>query len=233
MSRILVIGCGFVGERAATLLHEAGHEVIGTTHSQTSAQRLAAAHPWQVLACDVSQAEAVQALRSAIGAVDCVIHCASSSKGGAEMYQQVYVHGMKHLAAAFPDAWLLYTSSTSVYPQVDGSTVDETSPAEPDRETGRLLRAAEQVALERGCAVARLAGIYGPGRSFLLKNLLEGKSGIEVCESAPQGRLLNQIHAADAAAALAHLAIQRRPGIWNVADDARLTQKDGLERLAA
>lgn len=233
MSRILVIGCGFVGERTAALLHAAGHEVAGTTHSEASAQRLGAAHPWRVLACDVSQAASVQALRAAIGPVDVFIHCASSSRGGAEAYQQVYVDGMGHLAAVFPEAWPLYTSSTSVYPQVDGSTVDEATPAEPDRETGRLLRAAEQVAMDRGGAVARLAGIYGPGRSFLLKNLLEGKSGIEVCESAPEGRLINQIHVDDAAAALAHLAEKRLPGVWNVADDARLTQKDCLERLAA
>ena len=59
---VLVIGCGFVGERAADLLHEAGHRVTGVTHSTASAERLAAAKPWRVLACDISQAAQVRAL---------------------------------------------------------------------------------------------------------------------------------------------------------------------------
>jgi shikimate kinase/nucleoside-diphosphate-sugar epimerase len=231
--KILLIGCGFVGERAADLMHEFEHEVIGITHSAESAARLSAEKPWKVLACDISSASAVAELRAQIGAVDAFIHCASSSKGGAEMYQAVYVNGMKHLLASFPEAWPLYTSSTSVYPQTDGSTVDETTPAEPSKDTGRLLREAENLALQNGGAVARLAGIYGPGRSFLLKNLLEGSSGIEVNDGAPEGRLINQIHAEDAAGALYGLFTQKRTGIYNVVDDAKMTQRECLLRLAA
>ncbi len=230
--KVLVIGCGFVGARAADLLHAAGHEVFGVTHSSTSAERLAAEKPWPVLTCDVSSLESVQALRAQAGPVDALIHCASSGRGGAAMYQTVYVDGMMHLVTAWPDAWPLYTSSTSVYPQTDGSTVDESSHADPDRDTGRLLRAAEQIALDQGGTVARLAGIYGPGRSFILKNLLEGKSGVEVAAEAPDGRLLNQIHAHDAAAAVVHLITHRHSGIFNVVDDAHMTQRACLEALA-
>lgn len=235
--RVLIIGCGFVGERAADLLHSAGHEVVGVTHSPASAERLSAAKPWRALACDVSDAESVRQLAAQCAATglwspDAFIHCASSGKGGAPMYQAVYVDGMAHLLATFPQAFPLYTGSTSVYPQTDGSQVDETSPTDPDKATGRLLLAAEKLALDHGGAVARLAGIYGPGRSFVLKNLLEGKSGIEVTEAAPDGRLLNQIHADDAAAALVHLVTRRLTGIFNVVDDARLTQRACLEKLA-
>ena len=243
--RVLIVGCGFVGERAADLLHASGHEVIGLTHSPDSAARLALVKPWRVVACDISNAEAVRALHlqplsqgveedvsKDSWSPDAFIHCASSGKGGPPSYQAVYVDGMSHLLAAFPQAFPLFTSSSSVYPQADGSDVDEDSPTDPDKETGRLLLAAEKLALEQGGAVARLAGIYGPGRSFVLKNLLEGKSGIEVNESAPDGRLLNQIHADDAAAALVHLVTQKLHGIYNVVDDARMTQRACLEKLA-
>lgn len=229
--KVLVIGCGFVGERTADLLHTAGHEVVGVTHSASSAERLAAAKPWRVTACDISDADAVQTLAVSYEP-DALVHCASSGKGGPEMYEAVYVKGMRNLVQAFPKAFPLYTSSTSVYPQTNGSEVSEASPAEPDKETGRLLMAAEQIALDHGGAVARLAGIYGPGRSFVLKNLLEGKSGIEVNEEAPDGRLLNQIHADDAAAALAHLLEHWHPGIFNVVDDVQMTQRACLENLA-
>ncbi|MES2596490.1 MAG: shikimate kinase [Verrucomicrobiota bacterium] len=230
--KVLVLGCGFVGERVADLLHAGGHEVIGATHSAESAARLAAEKPWRVQACDVSSAESVQALRAQAGAVDAFVHCASSGRGGAAAYQNVYVDGMRHLVEAFPGAWPLYTSSTSVYPQVDGSTVDECSPAEPDRETGVLLREAEEITLGKGGTVTRLAGLYGPGRSVLLKNLLERKSGIEVAEGAPDGRLINQIHGNDAASAIVHLLTHRHAGIYNVADDLPMTQRECLNTLA-
>lgn len=231
--KILVIGCGFVGERAADLLHEAGHGVTGITHSSASAERLAVAKPWRVLACDISQPAQVQALAEAVGPVDAFLHCASSGRGGAEAYQAVYVDGLRHLIAAFPGARAVFTSSTSVYPQTDGGIVDETSPAEPPRDTGRLLRAAEELALAAGGIAARVAGIYGPGRSFVLKNLLEGKSGVETAPGAPDGRCLNQIHREDAASALVHLALQPGlAGLFNVVDDAPLLQRECLERLA-
>lgn len=230
--RALVIGCGYVGERTADLLHEAGHQVTGVTHSPESAARLATTKAWPVRACDISSAAQVHVLAANTGTVDVILHCASSGKGGAESYQAVYVNGLRHLLATYPDARPLFTSSTSVYPQTDGSTVDETCPAEPPRETGRLLRAAEQIALDAGGTVARLAGIYGPGRSFVLKNLLEGKSGIETAVGAPDGRIVNQIHREDAARALAHLATQSLPGIYNVVDDAPTVQRACLEHLA-
>lgn len=230
--RVLVIGCGYVGERAADLLNEAGHQVTGVTHTSESAARLSAAKPWPVRACDVSSPAQTAALAASVGGADVFIHCASSGKGGAESYQAVHVNGMGNLLAAFPGAHPLFTSSTSVYPQTDGSAVDETSPAEPPRETGRLLRAAEQIALDAGGSVARLAGIYGPGRSFVLKNLLEGKSGIETAEGAPDGRVINQIHREDAASALVHLATRTLAGIHNVVDDAPMPQRACLEKLA-
>jgi shikimate kinase/nucleoside-diphosphate-sugar epimerase len=223
---VLIAGCGFVGERAADLLHATGHTVIGLTHSAASTERLRIAKPWRVESCDVSSETSVNALAAKIAPlhIDAFIHCASSSRGGAEMYQSVYVNGMRHLIAAFPAAFPLYTSSTSVFPQIQGETVDETSFADPDRETGRLLREAENLALNAGGCAARLAGIYGPGRSFLLKNLLEGKAAIEGNDG--HGRYLNQIHADDAASALVHLVTHRLSGIYNIADDQKVTQRD-------
>lgn len=231
--KVIIAGCGFVGERAADLLHASGHEVIGLTHSPESAARLAGIKPWRTESCDISNRNAVIELAARLKAdsIDAFIHCASSSRGGAEMYQSVYVDGMRHLTQAFPAAFPLYTSSTSVYPQVNGETVDENSFADPERDTGRLLREAENIALKAKGAVARLAGIYGPGRSFVLKNLLEGKAAIEGNHG--QGRILNQIHADDAAAALVHLVTQRLGGIYNIVDDAQMTQRQCVERLCS
>ena len=220
---ILVIGCGYVGERVADALHAQGHTVIAVTHSSDSASRLSQIKPYQVFACDVSDDSAVH--RLAVGsAADArgILHCASSNRGGAEMYRKVHLEGCGHLQRHFPGARLLFTSSSSVYPQTDGSIVTEESDASPDRETSRLLRETEELVLSRGGCVARLAGIYGPGRSFVLKNFLEGAASIE--GNGGEGRYLNQIHREDATGALLHLLTAPRPGIFNVVDDTPMTQ---------
>ncbi len=230
--KILIVGCGYVGERVADALHAVGHEVVGVTHSPESAQRLATAKAWRAVACNISDLEAVNALKTEVGAVDAWLHCASSGRGGAEAYQAVYVKGVSHLLEVFPEAHGCFTSSTSVYPQTDGSMVNEQSPAEPDRETGRLLRQAEEMILAAGGSVARLGGIYGPERSFVLKHLLEGSAGVEEIPEAPEGRYLNQIHRDDAAQALVHLVLQKLKGIYNVVDDEPTTQQRCLTQLS-
>lgn len=224
--RILIAGCGYVGERLADRLHAQGHTVVGLTHSPASTARLAEIKPWQVLACDISQEASVAALP---GDMEVVVHCASSNRGGAEVYRQVYEQGMKHLAGHYPQARLVFTSSTSVYAQINGEVVDEDSLAEPDRETGRILRHTESFVVARGGTVARLAGIYGAGRSFVLKNLLEGKAVIEGNEGA--GRALNQIHREDAASALQFLIEGGHAGVFNVVDDRPQTQLDCFREI--
>ncbi|HET6406631.1 MAG TPA: NAD-dependent epimerase/dehydratase family protein, partial [Chthoniobacteraceae bacterium] len=159
---------------------------------------------------------------------DAVIHCASSSRGGPDQYRQVYLEGARNLVSAFAPAHLIFTSSTSVYAQVDGSVVTEESPATPLRETGLILREAEDVILNAGGCVARLAGIYGPGRSVLLRKFFAGEAVIEEDGS----RYVNQIHRDDAAAALLRLVEGRASGIYNVADDAPLTQREVYTWLA-
>ncbi len=232
MARVhLVIGCGYVGGRVAELLHENGITVVGVTHSPESAAELARTKSFAVHACDISDAAAVTQLAGKLPAApEVVIHCASSRRGGPDSYRAVYLEGSRHLLAAFPSAHFLFTSSTSVYPQTNGELVTEESEATPDRETSRLLRESEDLILTHRGTVARLAGIYGPGRSFVLKSFLEGSAAIEGNHG--QGRTLNQIHREDAATALAHLAYTRQQGIFNVVDDQPMTQRECFEELS-
>ncbi|MDB6120666.1 MAG: Shikimate kinase, partial [Verrucomicrobiaceae bacterium] len=63
---------------------------------------------------------------------------------------------------------------------------------------------------------------YGPGRSFVLKNLLEGNATIEGNNG--DGRSINQIHREDAASAIAHLIEHKLTGVFNVCDNLPTTQ---------
>jgi len=170
---------------------------------------------------------------------DAVIHCASSRGGDAEGYRQIYLEGVRNLSAVLPSALFLFTSSTSVYAQTNGEWVTELSPAEPTRATGRILREAEGFVLEGGGIVARLAGIYGPGRSALLRKFLAGIAVIDPGER----RFINQVHRDDISSALflltrRHLEIARLSGgdtslIYNVSDNHPITQRECYQWLAS
>lgn len=217
--QIVIAGCGFLGEAAAGFFLEAGWRVLGLCATEESAARLAD-RPFPVAVVDVSKPIRVPA---GWDSPDVVVHCASSGRGGADAYRAVYRDGLEHLRDAFSPGRLIFTGSTSVYSQVDGGWVTEDSPAEPDRETGRVLLEAEKVALEAGGVVARLAGIYGPGRSVLLKKFLEGSAVLE----AGGNRWINQIHRDDGARALLQLARdEAATGVYNVCDDTPTTQRE-------
>jgi nucleoside-diphosphate-sugar epimerase len=228
MPRIVIAGCGFVGLATARVLHAAGWDVLGLTHSAESAEALRD-EKFAVAPCDISDADAVRAVAARLGEKpDAVIHCASSGRGGADAYRSVYLEGARNLHDAFAPARLLFTSSTSVYAQADGATVNEDSPAEPARETGRLLRETEEFVLARGGIVTRLAGIYGPGRSVLLRKFFTGEAVIE----GDGGRIVNQVHRDDIASALHVLIEKRAAGIFNVSDDAPIPQREIYAWLA-
>lgn len=229
MSHLLLVGCGFVGEATADLFHAAGWQVTAWTASEESAQRLAS-KPYPVAAQDIADGASLTAARNRMAPVDLLVDCVSSGRGGSEAYRRVYLEGARGLLAIFPRARFLFTGSTSVYAQTDGGWVDETSPAEPDRETGRILRETEDLVTAHGGATARLAGLYGPGRSVLLRKFLDGEGVIE----GDGLRWINFCHRDDAAGALFALGTVPilEPGVYNVADDTPLTQLDCYRALA-
>ncbi len=228
MPRCLIAGCGYVGTATAALFHAAGWEVEGWTSSPESAAALAA-QPFPVRALDLTNPDAV---RQAARECAVVIQAASSGGGGAEEYRRIYLGSAQHLRAAFPRAHLIFTSSSSVYAQRAGEWVTEESAAEPAHEKGRILRETEDLVLASGGTVARLAGIYGPGRSALLRKFLDGTAVI----GPDAERFVNQAHRDDIAAALFLLASQRpaaEPRIFNVADNHPIAQRECYEWLAA
>jgi nucleoside-diphosphate-sugar epimerase len=226
MPRILIAGCGYVGQAVADLFHAAGWTVEGWTHSAESAARLSA-NPYPVRGVDVSRRAQVAEHG---GMFDAVIHCASSRGGDAETYRQVYLDGARNLLETFPGSKLLFTSSTSVYAQSDGSWVTEESETKPVRETSRILLETEKLVLDQRGIVARLAGIYGPRRSALLSKFLEGTAIID-----PENdRFVNQVHRDDIATALFFLLGREAEGaqIYNVADDQPILQSECHRWLA-
>lgn len=219
---LIIVGCGFLGKAAASLFSSQGYSVLGIVRTPLI-EKLPTENGYSLLSCDITDSSAVDLLTEKVPSDSLLIYSVSSGKGGSDSYAAIYRDGLKRLLKSWKPKQVLFVSSTSVYGQKQGEVVTESSPAEPERETGNILLEAEKIALQAGGIVARLSGIYGPGRSVLLRKFLEGTATLE------NGgvRLINQIHRDDAAAALwCLIKSEKASGIYNVTDDTPASQKD-------
>lgn len=220
MPRVLIAGCGYLGQAVADLFIVEGWEVEGWTRSAESAQPLST-KPYPVHSIDISRLDQVRAQK---GDFDAVIHCASTRGGDADSYRCAYLDGARNLLDRFASSRILFTSSTSVYVQKDGEWVTEESAAEPEHETGKILRDTERLILTNDGIVVRLGGIYGPGRSALLRKFLSGDAVVD----SQKDRFVNEIHRDDAVEAI-RLLIKREGStgeIYNVVDDQPILQSE-------
>ena len=239
--RVLIVGCGYVGLPLGVELVRLGHEVSGLRRNAAAESELKAAGI-QPLFGDVTQLETLAKLPREF---DWVVNCVAAG-GGADDYRLVYLQGTRHLiewlAPASAEASarqalkkFVYTSSTSVYGQTDGSQVKESSPAEPLAETAKILVETEKLLLaavaERKfpAVILRVAGIYGPDRGHWFKQFLKNEARMEGDGS----RFLNMIHRDDLIGCIIAALKSGRPGeIYNAADDEPVTQMNFFQWLA-
>lgn len=114
----------------------------------------------------------------------------------------------------------VYISTTGVYGNRDGATVDEASPLNPETDRARKRIAAEELlqswGAQSGCdiVILRAPGIYGPGR-LGVERLQEHAPVIAEHDASPG----NRIHADDLVSCCeAALTRDAPPGIYNVGD---------------
>jgi nucleoside-diphosphate-sugar epimerase len=233
--RLVIFGCGYIGSAAARAGAARGAKVIALTRNADTAALLRADGIETVvsdLAGDGWHARIP-------GGPDFVLNCVSSGGGGIEAYRHSYVGGAASILAwvrrAGAAGTAVYTSSTSVYPQGGGATVDETASTEGGGERAQLLLQAENAMRDatgawRRSFVLRLAGIYGPGRHQLIEQLRSGEiAGV----GEPR---LNLIHRDDVVAAIfACFAAPADVGgdVFNVADDEPSQKSEVVAWLAA
>ena len=152
---------------------------------------------------------------------------------------RIYLDGTRHLLqwlAASPPEKFVYTSSTSVYGQTDGSVVKESSPSEPSVETSKVLVETEKLLLEAfhrdkfPAIILRVAGIYGPDRGHWFKQFLKNEARMDGDGS----RFLNMIHRDDVAGCIIAALKRGRAGeIYNAVDDEPVKQRAFFEWLGA
>lgn len=231
--QLLVFGAGYVGGAVARAFLEAGGRVSAITRNPEKAAWLERSGVSPIVADIVGGDWAAQVP----AAPDFVLNCVSSGGGGVENYRRSYLEGTREIIdwgqSTGQRGHLIYTGSTSVYPQGGGVWVDESMPANATEERSVILRETETLVGQwsGSWSVLRLAGIYGPVRHHLLNGLRAGN------ESVPgqAETQLNLVHRDDIVSAilLAFANPMKSNGrIFNVADDGRATKSEVVNWLA-
>ncbi len=221
MKTALILGCGYVGSAFAKQALQQGYSVKAITRREESVVALRE---------EGIEAEAFQVHEDdwhefADTDVDLFLNCVGSTGNGIEGYRLSYVEGNRSVSRWANKREIrqaaIYTSSVGVYPDADGTWLEE-GDAMASHDRSKMLLQAEKTFLQGlasfNAVVLRLGGIYGPGRHRLLDSLL--REPVE--DGSDSDYFLNLIRLEDICSAI--WSIERldslKPGkIFNVVDD--------------
>lgn len=231
---VLVAGCGWLGSAVARALVARGDRVTGIRRDPARASALA---PLGVepLALDLTAPGAADRLPP----VDAVVACQSSAADTAEAYRAAYLTATGALlegAGRCGARAFVYTGSTGVFGQRDGSDVDEATPPAPAGPTAQVLVEAERRVLGAGASLGvpaqllRLSGLYGPGRAGTLERVRRGALALGPGDDA----FMNFCHLDDAVAfVLAAIDSGTAGATWHGSDAAPPRRREVVEWMAA
>ncbi len=230
---VLVAGCGWLGTAIARRLVARGDRVTGVRRDAGRAHALAR-DGVTPLALDLAAPGSTER----IPPVDAIVAAQAASADGTAPYRAAYVDANRALLEAAERVGaraLVYTGSTGVFGQRDGSDVDEDALPTPASATAEILVEAE--ALVRGAsrgglrtAVVRRSGLYGPGRAGLLDRVRVGALALGPGDEA----WMNFCHLDDAVAfVLAALDRGAPRGLYHGSDAEPAPRRDVVEWIAA
>ncbi len=203
---LLLLGCGQLGTAVGQHFLERGWRVIG---ARRSINRLP--DNFERLAIDFSSASDIETLGEI--QADYVLITLSPDGRSEAAYNKVFQVALSHILAHLNRdslSHVLFTSSTSVYHQNDGSVVDEESATEPHSYSGRSVLAAEKLLTASGlsASVVRFGGIYGGHSLRLAERVRAGQ-----CAPLQPVHYSNRIHRLDCERVLEHLLDRAARGL--------------------
>ena len=229
---LVVLGAGYVGGAVAAHAIRAGAKVTVLTRNVGKATELSDGG-CEVVIGSLENSE----WHDQIKEPDLVLNSVSAGGGGIKGYRMSYLEGARSILCwqngSSSNATIVYTGSTSVYPQGEGAIVAEDDRVEGESERSQILIKTESL-IEQWpgrSRVLRLAGIYGPGRHYLLDQL---RAGVGELPGAGDHHL-NLIHRDDAVSAI-FAAFRDRDSaphrVFNVVDDGRARKREIVAWLA-
>jgi nucleoside-diphosphate-sugar epimerase len=227
MLRILIVGCGDVGLRAARQLRGKAR-VYGLLRSPERAAELRDAGVIPV----VGDLDDRRSLHRLAGLADAVLHFAPPPAEGERDPRTR--HLLAALGAASLPRSLVYVSTSGVYGDCAGAKVPESRPARPKNARARRRQEAERQ-LRRwaartgvGLAILRAPGIYARDR-MPEDRVRKGLPALRPEEDI----YTNHIHADDlASVAIAALYRGGRNRVYNAVDDSGLKMGDWFDVVA-
>jgi len=229
---VLVAGAGWLGTALCEALVARGDRVTAVRRDPARAAELSrlGASP---LALDL----AAPGAEARLTAFDAAIACQSSAEDSEAAYRAAYVDANRALlaAAARNGAALVYTGSTGVFGQRDGSDVDEATAPAPASASAAVLVEAERLVLDaasRGAraSIVRLSGLYGPGRAGIAGRVRSGALAL----GPGDGAWMNFCHRDDAVAFVLAALARAAPGaIWHGSDARPARRREVVEWIAA
>jgi len=227
MQALLILGCGYVGEKLAHACVRQGMEVIGTTRNPERAAALerAGVHTLVVESPLLVPDEVLDACDAVLDSIPLV-----RDDHGMRAGQPVW---LPRLAPKLSQIrWAGYLSTTGVYGDADGAWVDESSICHPGSPRGTERLRAEQawIASDLPAEVFRIAGIYGPERNILSRLMAGNYRAVKW----DPPHYSSRIHVDDIVAAIVAAMVNPRAGrIVNLADDLPLPHDEYVQEVAA
>ncbi len=226
---ILIIGCGYVGHRAALSWIDSGHSVTALTRSEVRAKE------WeqQGITAVIGDVLSVDSLKD-LPAADLCLYAVGYDRSAAPDKRDVYVHGVRNVLCEIKDCIpkLIYISSSSVYGQSHGEWVNEDSACEPTSDGGLICLEAESVVRElypAQATILRLSGIYGPGRLIARADQLKQQTPLTGNPDA----WLNLVHIDDIINAISRLSTTNAPAaLYLLSDSQPITRREFYASMA-
>ncbi|HAI59563.1 MAG TPA: NAD(P)-dependent oxidoreductase [Xanthomonadaceae bacterium] len=216
---LLIAGAGDTGSRLAALAATAGSDVLALRRRE-----LPMGPGIRALRADLRSGEGFDAIPKRL---DALVFCAAPDERSEAAYRALYRDGLRRLLDRCEIGRVLLVSSTAVYAEDAGGSVDEHTPADATAFNGRVLLEAEhELDAHPDAAAFRASGIYGPGRERMWWRARRDDPG--------EPRWTNRIHVEDVAAALRHLLdAPRIDRIYCGNDDAPALEHEVIDGLRA
>jgi len=202
MAKILIIGCGDLGQAVAIKLFSQDHHITGLKrHPPTNKQSI------HYIKADISK---IETLNSLTGDFQQAIIILSPDSSSTEAYQAVFETGINNLLLALnKNTSITFISSTRVYTENNGEWVNEKTPANACDPKSRLILQAESRILAHNPlnTIIRFSGIYGRAKGYFLQQI-KNAAPIQQYPS----YYTNRIHRSDCIGVIVHLINKKIAG---------------------
>ena len=191
--KLSILGCGWLGLPLARELVARGHRVRG---SVTRADKLAALGEAGVRGHRLELTPALEGDSEGFLEADTLLITLPPKRRepGVEARYPAQIAAV--LAATPPETHIIFTGSTSVYPELN-RTVTEEDAGGVITPSGEAVLAAETLLRKRGATILRLAGLYGydrqPGRSLAGQDVAGGDARVNLVHRDDVLRVILQV----------------------------------------